>query len=130
VIKTAPQIFLSFAAIDRLQADRVTMSLNAAGFAVVGFEDVTSGEVYNDAVRQAMGKSIAVVVPMASSLRGTVLPSGVLFEIGAAMGAGKPIYVIVEEDARATVPFSVPGMRVLPESRVDEIARMIRSDPA
>ena len=54
-------------------------------------------------------------------------PASVLFEIGAAVGAEKPIYVIVDRPS-GKLPFGAPGLQVLPLNRLDEIARKLNDD--
>jgi methylmalonyl-CoA mutase cobalamin-binding subunit len=120
-VKTRPQIFLSFAQSDRRLAEQVGSALHDAGLTVVQMDQLLARRAYDDTVRSALRESDAVVVALSSVSRRHEVPASVLFEIGAAVGAAKPIFVIVEE-ATAKLPFNAPQMEVLPVNRVNEIA--------
>jgi hypothetical protein len=55
---------------------------------------------------------------------GEEISASVLFEIGAAAGANKPIFVIVSK-ANVKLPFNVPNLRVLPMQRLEEVVRSL-----
>ena len=101
------QVFISFAAADRDLAGRVVASLRAGGVDVVGMRDFETSGSYDDEVREAITASEAFVVALSVVGRRQEIPAAVLFEIGAATGAGKPIFVVVDEPT-GTLPFRVP----------------------
>jgi methylmalonyl-CoA mutase cobalamin-binding subunit len=126
---TKPRIFLSFALEDRQLAADVAARLSSAGLDVFTTGDVESGEEYTNATRRAMTRSAAVVAVLAGVSRKREIPASILFEIGAGVGAGKPIFVVVD-DPSAKLPFNVPNLQVLPTSRLDEIARRLLHEAA
>jgi hypothetical protein len=85
-------------------------------------DERSSEREYDDTVRTALRQSAAVVAVLSGASRRHDMPANVLFEIGAAIGARKPIYVVVD-DASAKLPFGAPDLRVLPLNRLDEVAR-------
>lgn len=117
------QVFFTYGQADRSFASRVAAALEGAGLKVVAASTVTASGVYDEHVRDAIKSSQAAVVAF-SGRSGTEFPSSVLFEIGAAMGAYKPVFVIVEDLSRK-LGFSVPDMHVLPISRLDEISQAL-----
>jgi nucleoside 2-deoxyribosyltransferase len=117
----SPQVFLSFASTDRPLADRVDAALTKAGLTVVRMDGLGSKGEYTDVVRSALNESDAVVVALSGAGRRQDIPASVIFEIGAAMGAEKHIYVVVEESTNK-LPFSVRHLEMLPFNRVNEIA--------
>ena len=123
-LNTAPRVFLSFAAQDRGLAQEVSESLRHAGLDVTGLDELAPSGEYTDEVRRALQNSAAVVVVLASRAHRRDLSSGVLFEIGAAVGAGKRI-LVVTDDMVGSLPFGAPRLQVLPVARVDEIAKQL-----
>jgi ABC-type branched-subunit amino acid transport system substrate-binding protein len=116
-MRTRPQVFLSYSMSDRQLAAKIAVSLEDAGLRVVRPEDLEPGHEYSNAVRDGLLKSAAMVVVLTQN----EMPARVLFEIGAAFGAEKPIFVVV--DAPSTrLPFDASKVRVLPMSRIEEIA--------
>jgi hypothetical protein len=126
-VKAQPKVFLTFAAADRVFAGDVADSLRLLGAKVSSFASVASGDTYTDAIRRAIQRSNAVVIPLGQVSRRGELPANVLFEIGAAIGAGREIYV-VSRDVAARLPFEVPRLHVLPLSRIDEIIRELETE--
>jgi hypothetical protein len=126
-LKTQPQVFLSFSLSDRQFASTVADELQRAGLSVVRMSDLGAGDEYTEEVRGALRRSAAVVVALPEVSSRHDVPASVLFEIGAAVGAEKPIYVIVDRPS-TKLPFGAPGLQVLPLSRLDEIARKL-NDP-
>jgi nucleoside 2-deoxyribosyltransferase len=120
-VKTQPQIFLSFARSDRALAEKVNGALREAGVKVVRMDELRAGGEYTNSVREALHESDAVVVALSSVSRRHDVPASVLFEIGAAVGAAKRIFVVVE-DATTKLPFTAPQLEILPANRVNEIA--------
>src|SRR5437588_7535941 len=104
-VKTQSQIFLSFAQSDRKLAQQVGLALEEAGLKVVRTDELKLGGAYTKVVRDALRRSDAVVVALSSVSPRHEVPASVLFEIGAAVGAAKPIFVVVEEPT-TKLPFS------------------------
>ena len=123
--KAHAQVFLSFALSDKRLAERVTHSLRAADITVVRADEVGAGDQYDNVIRDALKQSDAVVVALSHVGKRQDISANVLFEIGAAVGADKPIYVIVD-DATARLRFNVPNLQVLPISRLGEVADKLR----
>lgn len=119
---TRPSVFLSYTPSDRDLASGVSTALRRAGIAVTSVDELEPGGEYSEHVRQALHLSDAVVVVLSTVGRRREIPAGVLFEIGAAAGANKPIYVVVDE-AATKLPFNISHLEVLPASRVGEIAQ-------
>lgn len=126
------QVFVIYALADRLLADRIIASLSGAGLTVAGFRHTAPtddhGGAYDDRARRAIQSSDAVVVVLSRATAGAPLPASVLFEMGAALGAGKATYVVTE-DATVTLPFLISRLRVLPANRIDEVSQAVL-DPA
>lgn len=120
--RTRHRVFVNYAGADRGLVDRLTVALARAGLTTIRADELTTGGVYNDAVRRALVGSAAMVVPLSGMPRTADLPASALFEIGAAMGAGKPVYVVVDSPTYR-VPFGAPGVRVLFSNQLDEIGR-------
>jgi hypothetical protein len=123
-IRTRPQIFLSFALSDRELAEKVDLALREAGVKVVRMDKLGGHVGYTDVVRNALHKSDAVVVALSNISRRHDVPASVLFEIGAAVGAEKRIFVVVEEPT-TKLPFTAPHLEILPANRVSEIAEKL-----
>jgi nucleoside 2-deoxyribosyltransferase len=109
-----PQIFLSFALADRRLAEKITDTLQRSGLKVVSPEELEPGREYSKTIRDALLKSAAIVVVLSGQT--DAVPASVLFEIGAAFGAEKPIFVIVDKPD-AKLPFETSKLRILPLSR-------------
>jgi hypothetical protein len=95
-IKMTP-VFLSFAARDQELAGEVAELLRHARLDVVRVDELSPSGEYTDEVRRALGTSAAVVVVLARTARRRDVPAGVVFEIGAAVGAGKRIFVVTDD---------------------------------
>jgi len=121
-VKTRPQVFLSFAMADRELAKNISAALTRAGVEVVGSEKTAAGFEYNNDIRQALHRSDAVVVALSGVDGSRNISANVLFELGAASGAGKPIFIVSEEPGMK-LPFHVAQLTILPMNRVEEIAR-------
>lgn len=124
-----PSIFLSYSLHDRHLADDVARVLAGSGLTVVRMSDLEPGGEYTDSIRRALRKSAAVVVVLSQVSRRRELPASVLFEVGAAVGADKPIFVVIDEPS-AKLPFNVPHLEVLPTTRIEEIAHRLVADVA
>ena len=116
------QVFVNFTMAAPDLVDRVKESFARAGLHYVRADDLTTGGVYNKAVLRALEASGAMAVPVSGSPRAGDLSASTMFEIGAAAGARKPVYIVVDSPSYH-VPFGVPGMRVLLANQVDEIGR-------
>ena len=53
-----------------------------------------------------------------------------VFELGAAQGWNKPVYVVVADPASMHLPSFLHGLPVYPYSRIEEIARTIKDASA
>jgi nucleoside 2-deoxyribosyltransferase len=122
-----PQVFLTYALADREFADEVTRELALSGLNCVSMNEFSADGEYTEAIRKAVRQSAAVVAILSGVSRRHDVPANVLFEIGAAIGARKPIYVVVD-DPSIRLPFGAPDMHVLPITRIDEIARHLSID--
>lgn len=127
-LKTRPQVFLSFSLADREFASEIADELRRSGLTVIGMSDFGSASEYTEEIRNALRSSAAVVVALPIISAKHEIPASVLFEIGAAVGAEKPIYVIVDGPS-GKLPFGAPGLQMLPLNRLDEIARTMIDDP-
>jgi hypothetical protein len=125
-LKSKKQVFLSYSSADQELANEVAAELTGAGIDVVAQSDLPADETPYQWLRKALPKSNAMVVVLSRLAQGREIPASVLFEIGAAVGADKPIYLIVD-DPSAKLPFHVRNLRVLPLNRVEEIARAVVS---
>ncbi|HTW95183.1 MAG TPA: toll/interleukin-1 receptor domain-containing protein [Tepidisphaeraceae bacterium] len=113
---------MSFALRDRRLAIKVAHILSESGLNVVRPDELEPGGEYSAAVRDAMRRSAAMVVVLSqAAIESEQIPSSVLFEIGAGFGAEKPIFVVTDNPG-AKLPFGTPKLRILPASRVEEIA--------
>src|SRR4051812_37665811 len=108
-VTTHPKVFLSFPLGDSDLAAEVSRTLSAAGIEVTTFAGIDDRESYSDEVRSGLRQSDAVVVVLSTIAQRREIPASVLFEIGAATGANKPIFVIVQSMDQK-LPFNVPGM--------------------
>lgn len=102
-------------------ADRVTDALKRAGLKTVRMDDLEPRGEYSDAVREALHESDAIVTVLSRISDRDPIPASVLFEIGAAVGAEKQIFVVVDE-MTGRLPFHVAHLQVLPLTRIGEIA--------
>ena len=128
--KSQPQVFLTFASVDRVLADEVGAVLRSEGLSVIRVQDVRRQPAADSdfRMREVLKNCAAVVVVLSDVSNRRGLPASVLFEIGAATGAGKPIFVVLDQSSHP-LPFGVPGMQIIPTNRVDEIARQLSHAP-
>lgn len=122
--RTGRQVFVNHAAADGELIDRLAVALTRAGSTTIRTDELSAGGVYNATVRRALADSEAMVVPLSGAPRPTDLPASVMFETGAAVGAGKPVYVVVDSPTDR-VPFGAPGVRVILANQVNVIGREI-----
>ena len=115
------QVFISFSPPDREMAAQVARDLRSAGLKTVSMDQLDTHGEYTDSVRSALGESDAIVTVLRRVSNREQIPASVLFEIGAAVGAGKYIFVVVGEMS-GRLPFNVPHLQVLPLNRIGEIA--------
>jgi hypothetical protein len=123
-LKTQRQVFVSFAPPDRMLAEKVVTELEGSGLKVVRIDKLQPRGEYSDSIRSALHSSDAVVTVLAKVSDRDQLPASVLFEIGAAVGAGKRIFVVVDEMA-GRLPFNASNLVVLPMNRIGEIATIL-----
>src|SRR5438552_17659079 len=96
-------VFLSFPVADRAFAEQVASALRDSGLEVVSTHDVEPGGDYTNDVRRALAGSKAVVVALTNISKRQEIPASVLFEVGAAVGADKPIFIVLDQ-ASASLP--------------------------
>lgn len=125
LLHSPPQVFLTFAPADRPLASQISRALEGAGLKVVYTGSIGTDRIYDESIRSAIEQSLALVVAF-SGRGGSEIASSVVFEIGAAMGAGKPIFVVVDQPT-FRLPFRVPQLRILPIGRVDEIGMALNA---
>ena len=122
--RSRPAVFVTSSALDQKLADQVSSVLNASGVEVVRVADRQSLGSGEGQLRDAIRRSSAIVAVVSRSTTSTQIPASVFLEIGAASGAHKPVYLVVE-DPTYRLTFSVPDMYVLPMSRVGEIRQSL-----
>ena len=123
----APQVFLSYSLADAEAARDVLRRLRAADIEVYdALARPRPGSDWEDQLRLALEACNAVVIVLGRIGDRQQVPANILFEIGAASQAGKPIYVLLRDPADR-LPFRVSGLTVLPLNNVDAIARQLRA---
>lgn len=125
----APTVFLSYDAAGREDARYVADFLGRAGVRVLDSRDVpaVANSTSGDATRAAVRASDAFVMILSSERPSAYL----LFEMGLAFGANKPIeFVLADGVHRVDVPATFAKYRVVPRERVDEIALDLVGRPA
>jgi hypothetical protein len=100
----------------------VARRLSGAGAIVFDVSTVTAGGVYGDAMRRAIRES-EVVVAVVTANR---LSANVMFELGAASGAGKQIIVLTSGVTSVDLPASFADVPMLPVARATEVIRFVR----
>jgi hypothetical protein len=120
---TRPKVFLTSSLTDVAIAERVAKTLAASGVEAskVRGKSTARPEVF---LRNLIRDSSATVVVMSKSTTSGPIPASVIFEIGAASGARKPVFVVLE-DFSHKLGFSVPDMQIFPISRVEEIGEAL-----
>lgn len=117
----ASTVLLTYPATDRAFADRVAELLRADGLQIIDMTKAVPDQDWREFLQQSLAESGGIVVAWSSPHKNARLPSEVMVEIGAVGGAGKPIFVVVD-DYTATLPFGVRGLQILPFDRAGEIA--------
>lgn len=121
-----PRILLTSALSDVTLAERVSAILEASGIHVGRANQAPSAQHWGRCLRKSIEDSDAIVVVISRATSGDRLPASLLFEVGAAFGASKRVYVVLEDMSRR-LDFSVPDMHVLPVSRVEELKYALAS---
>jgi hypothetical protein len=101
----------------------VATELRDTGLTVVSMGDFGTRE-YSDTVRKALRRSDAVVTVFSGASEARGLPASVIFEIEAAVAAGKPIFLITGL-ATFKLPFAAPRLGILPLNRINEIVSIL-----
>ena len=118
-------VFLSYAAHDSRIAEVVRRELLDSGFGVFDpYEANLPGAQFGDMLRAELAESDAILV---IAQQGSVLPSSVAFEVGAASAWHKPIYVVTDKLGTLDLPSFLQSHRVFPLTRLDELARTLRN---
>jgi hypothetical protein len=121
--KLVYDVFLSYSPQDAKFAAEVARVLELSDLAVFDAKTMLQGKRMEETLWEAMAESQALVMvvsaaePSASSL----------FELGAAQGWNKPVYVVVADPASARVPTFLRESPVFPFSRLEEVARAIKN---
>lgn len=119
-VKRSVRLFVSYDLASRSVAQEVIGRLRSAGAEVDDIQELTAGHTYSNEVREAIRAADAVVVVMTSEHLGANL----LFELGAAIGAGKRVIVVASGIANVQLPLDV---QVIPVARVEEVIDFARS---
>lgn len=119
-------VFVTFPADERDLARQVRDEFQQAGLETYSGHDIESGVPWEDYLREALKQAAAIVVILARASRRSDIPDSILFEIGAASSAEKPIHVFVGERG-VSLPFSLTGMQIHAISDASRIARQIAS---
>src|SRR4051794_2250539 len=106
------KLFVSFDLASKSVATDVIARLRKAGADVQDVYSLTNGSEYSNQVREALRASDVVIAVMTSEK----LNANVLFELGAAVGAGKPIVALVSGVSNVQLPLDA---LILPISRAD-----------
>ena len=116
-------VFLSYAPQDAKLAVEVARVLQLFDLAVFDAKTMLQGKRMEDALWEAMAESQALVVVVSAAE-----PSAsTLFELGAAQGWNKPVYVVVADPASTRLPTFLRDSAVFPFSRLEEVARAIKN---
>lgn len=124
VVAVQPKVLLTSALTDVDLAERVGAVLQATGIEVLRTNHMQAGQQISTYLRRSIQESAAIVVVISRATTDDRLPASLLFEIGAAFGAGKRVFVVLEDPSRR-LDFSVPNMHILPISRVDEVKQAL-----
>lgn len=119
--ETYYNVFLSHASTDRATADVVGRKLEDGGLTIFDVaDDLGAGPDVADAVREAIWESAALVVIASATY---VESPSLLFEVGAAWGAHKPVFLLVGSEGSLALPAFLRKYRVLPLAQVDKLAQ-------
>lgn len=125
--KTNPacDVFLSYASPDAESAADVARTLQSFGLTVFDARTIPESKNLEKVVWEAMAESQALVAVISDAQ-----PSAnMIFELGAAQGWNKPVYVVGVNPASLHIPGFLQDLPILPLSRVEEVARAIKSSP-
>ncbi len=117
-------VVVSHCAIDRGLAQLVASTLTSAGMKVWMSADHSTGRRWQDLVRDAMLRAKTVIVLLT---RNSLKSSHAAFEVGMAMGAEKPIFVLYEGVSTDELPEYAHQHRVADMSQLPEIINEIKS---
>ena len=117
--KPTSDVFLSYSAADAKFAGEIARILQLFDLSVFDKNALPTGERLEQAVWDAMAESQALVMVVS-----TAPPSAsTIFEIGAAQGWNKPVYVVATDPALMHLPSFLHGVPVYPFSRIEDLAR-------
>ena len=117
-------VFVSHSAIDRGLASLVTSALTAAGMSAWSVADISAGSNWQDAMREAMLRAEFIVVLLT---RNSLASRHAAFEVGMAMGASKPIFVLYDGLSANELPGYVHQHHVADVSQLPLIIDEIKS---
>jgi TIR domain len=124
--KAVSDVFLSYSAADAKFAGDIARILQLFELSVFDKNAMAPGKGFEEAVWEAMAESQALVMVVSTA----PLSASTLFELGAAQGWNKPVYVVATDPASMHLPSFLRGMPVYPFSRIEDLAREIKSAAA
>lgn len=108
-------VVISHSAIDRGLASFVTTALKGAGMHVWSMAEIPRGSNWQEAMREAMLEAEFIVVLLT---RNSLNTSRATFEVGMAMGAAKPIFVLYDGVSADELP------RYLHQHHVGDVSQL------
>lgn len=121
-IARQPLVFLSYNAVDRVEAMAIKDALKHAAVAVNGADTVVAHADRSRELRRQLLEADAVVAVDLSDQQGA--PS-VAFEVGAALAANKPVFAVVA-DSSVRIPLIFTQARVFTVSHVEQMIRQLQ----
>jgi hypothetical protein len=120
--KPTYDVFLSYSPQDATFAADTARILQSFDLVVFDKKALPANGRLEDAVWEAMAESLALVAVIS-----TGGPSATtLFELGAAGGWNKPVYVVVADPVSTHLPEFLHRFPVYPPSRIEDVARAIK----
>jgi hypothetical protein len=122
-LSTKCDIFLSHSALHTSLANELAAACRASGLEVYSDTGVPVDGGWEDAVRDRLTESDALIVVL--PLLG--LSTWMMIEIGAAQALGKPIYVIAPDVPPQPMPAGLSRLRLYPPGRIGDVIQDIKS---
>jgi nucleoside 2-deoxyribosyltransferase len=121
---TEPKVFISYSHDDAEWVRRFAEALRQQDVSVWLDEwQVNAGEPLRDAIEAGLRSSDAIVSVLT---RANAQRPNVLFELGVALGMGKPLIPIIPPDLESSaIPFGLRARRYLTKGAPDEAAREV-----
>jgi TIR domain len=124
--RVVSDVFLSYSAADAKFAGDIARILQLFELSVFDKNALPAGNGLEEAVWEAMAESQALVMVVSTSPPN----ASTIFEFGAAQGWNKPVYVVATDPASMRLPSFLQGLPVYPFSRIEDLAREIKSASA